>query len=72
MLKGDLKQLNSQEFSNIGHKIQAARNKLEGIQTQMLGPRNDSEIVAQEKATKLELGKWLEVEESILKQKSRI
>ncbi|XP_016497543.1 uncharacterized protein LOC107816354 [Nicotiana tabacum] len=72
MLKGDLKQLNSQEFSNIEHKIQAAKTKLEGIQAQMLGSGTGNETIAQEKAAKLELAKWLEVEESVLKQKSRI
>ncbi|XP_075088611.1 uncharacterized protein LOC142170618 [Nicotiana tabacum] len=72
LLTVELKQLNSLEFNNIGHKIQAPRSKLEGIQVQILGPVNDSEIIAQEKVIKMELAKWLEVEESILKQKSRI
>nr|XP_009609757.1 uncharacterized protein LOC104103545 [Nicotiana tomentosiformis] len=72
MLKGDLKQLNNQEFSSIGHKIQVARNKLEGIQAHMTILGNDNETILQEKAAKLELAKWLEVEESVLKQKSRI
>ncbi|XP_070026156.1 uncharacterized protein [Nicotiana sylvestris] len=43
MLKGDLKQLNNQEFSSSGHKIQVARNKLEGTQAQMTIPGNDNE-----------------------------
>ncbi|XP_070020029.1 uncharacterized protein [Nicotiana sylvestris] len=59
----EMKQLNSHEFNNIGHKIQAIRSKLEGIQDQMLGPGNNSEIIAQEKVIKMELAKWLEVEE---------
>ncbi|XP_019246294.1 PREDICTED: uncharacterized protein LOC109225941 [Nicotiana attenuata] len=71
-LKGDLKQLNSQDFNNIWHKIEVARNKLEGIQAQLTLPGNDNEAILQEKAAKFELAKWLEVEESVLKQKSRI
>ncbi|XP_019238224.1 PREDICTED: uncharacterized protein LOC109218324 [Nicotiana attenuata] len=72
MLKIKLKQLNSQDFNSTGQRIQATRAKLEGIQDQMFGPGNDIDIVAQEKEAKMELAKWLEIEESIMKQKSRI
>ncbi|XP_075080165.1 uncharacterized protein LOC142165528 [Nicotiana tabacum] len=57
---------------SIGHKIQVARSKLKGIQAQMTLPRNENEAILQEKVAKFELAKWLEVEESVLKQKSRI
>ncbi|XP_070054708.1 uncharacterized protein [Nicotiana tomentosiformis] len=72
MLKETLKQLNNQEFNSIGHKIQLSRNKLEGIQAQMPLSGNNTEAILQENAAKLELKKWLEFEESVLKQKSRI
>ncbi|XP_019233129.1 PREDICTED: uncharacterized protein LOC109213752 [Nicotiana attenuata] len=66
------RQLNSQEYSSVGHKIQAARNKLENIQMGMTLLGNDNEAIVQKKEDKFELEKWLEVEESIVKQKSRI
>lgn len=71
-LKGALKHMNKQEFSGIENKIQAARGRLESIQYQMNIPGQDDKKIALEKATKLELEKWWMVEESILKQKSRI
>nr|XP_009780614.1 PREDICTED: uncharacterized protein LOC104229646 [Nicotiana sylvestris] len=71
-LKKDLKQLNNKEYSNVGQKIQAASNKLMNIQMGMASPENDDEVIALEKETKVELEKWLEVEESIMKQKARI
>ncbi|XP_019242136.1 PREDICTED: uncharacterized protein LOC109222212 [Nicotiana attenuata] len=67
-LKKDLKKLNNKECSSVGPKIQAARNKLMNIQMGMESPENNDEVIAQEKETKVELAKWLEVEESIMKQ----
>nr|XP_009796386.1 PREDICTED: uncharacterized protein LOC104242971 [Nicotiana sylvestris] len=72
ILKTKLKQMNSQDFNSTGQRIQVARAKLEGIQEQMVGPGNNTKSVAQEKETNMELVKWLEIEESIMKQKSRI
>ncbi|XP_009798086.1 uncharacterized protein [Nicotiana sylvestris] len=70
-LKRDLKQLNNEEYNSVEPKIQAARNKLMNIQIGMASQTND-EVIALEKETKVELAKWLEVEESIMKQKARI
>nr|XP_016464091.1 PREDICTED: uncharacterized protein LOC107787086 [Nicotiana tabacum] len=64
--------MNKQEFSGIENKILASRGRLESIQNEMNIPGQDDEKIALEKATKLELDKWLMVEENILKQKSRI
>ncbi|XP_019230433.1 PREDICTED: uncharacterized protein LOC109211357 [Nicotiana attenuata] len=72
MLKIKLKQLNSQDFNSTGQRIQTTKVKLEGIQDQMFGPGIDIDIVAQEKEAKMELAKWLEIKESIMKQKSRV
>nr|XP_016441106.1 PREDICTED: uncharacterized protein LOC107766773 [Nicotiana tabacum] len=71
-LKNDLKQLNNEEYNSVEPKIQAARNKLMNIQMGMASPKTDDEVIALEKETKVELVKWLEVEESIMKQKARI
>nr|XP_016503466.1 PREDICTED: uncharacterized protein LOC107821553 [Nicotiana tabacum] len=66
-LKGALKELNKQEFSGIESKIQATKGRLKCIKDQMNIPGQDAERVALEKATKLELEKWLMVEENVLK-----
>nr|XP_009759679.1 PREDICTED: uncharacterized protein LOC104212171 [Nicotiana sylvestris]XP_016463702.1 PREDICTED: uncharacterized protein LOC107786696 [Nicotiana tabacum] len=72
ILKNKLKQMNRKEFSNTVQRIQATRIKLEGIQEQMDGPGNSNERITQEKKAKKELAKWIGIEESIMKQKSRI
>ncbi|XP_019253580.1 PREDICTED: uncharacterized protein LOC109232306 [Nicotiana attenuata] len=71
-LKKELKLLNNEEYNSVGPKIQVARNKLMNIQMGMASPETDEEMIALEKETKTELAKWLEVEESIMKQKARI
>ncbi|XP_019239280.1 PREDICTED: uncharacterized protein LOC109219303 [Nicotiana attenuata] len=71
-LKKELKQLNNEEYTSVGPKIQLARNKLMNIQMGMASPETDDEMIALEKETKVELAKWMEVEESIMKQKARI
>ncbi|XP_070010498.1 uncharacterized protein [Nicotiana sylvestris] len=72
ILKNKLKQINRQEFSNTGQRIQATRIYLEGIQEQMDGSGNSIESITQEKEAKTELAKWIGIEESIMKKKSMI
>ncbi|XP_070022733.1 uncharacterized protein [Nicotiana sylvestris] len=71
-LKGLLKQMNKEEFSGIDSKIQDARERLESIQNQMRCPGQREMQIELERTSKLELEKWLMVEESIMKQKSII
>ncbi|XP_070015409.1 uncharacterized protein [Nicotiana sylvestris] len=71
-LKVLLKQMNKEEFTSIDSKIQNARERLESMQNQMSCPDQGEMQVELERTTKLELEKWLMVEESIMKQKSRV
>nr|XP_016491587.1 PREDICTED: uncharacterized protein LOC107811215 [Nicotiana tabacum] len=72
ILKNKLKQMNRKEFSNTVQRIQEARIKLEGIQKQIDRHGCNTESITQEKKAKKELAKWSGIEESIMKQKSRI
>ncbi|XP_075111508.1 uncharacterized protein LOC142181830 [Nicotiana tabacum] len=71
-MKGELKKLNNQEYMSVGDKIKEAKNKLTQLQQSMQSPKNSSAVIDEEKMTKMELAKWMEVEESILKQKARV
>ncbi|XP_019262827.1 PREDICTED: uncharacterized protein LOC109240616 [Nicotiana attenuata] len=58
-LKVALKQMNKEESSGIDNKIQDARGRLENFQSRMSIRGQDVEQVELERATKLELEKWL-------------
>lgn len=60
------------EPAKIEDRIARARAKLKEIQMQMRDPSRCMELVQDESKTKEELEKWLMVEESIAKQKSRV
>ncbi|XP_019223582.1 PREDICTED: uncharacterized protein LOC109205329 [Nicotiana attenuata] len=71
-MKGELKKLNTQEYCSVGNKIQETKNKLMKLQQDMKSLEDDSAVIDEEKKTKMELAKWMEVEESIMKQKARV
>ncbi|XP_060210733.1 uncharacterized protein LOC132637696 [Lycium barbarum] len=71
-LKTELKKLNSTEFQGVADRITDLRNKLKVIQSQM-GKVSDYHVLHdEEKTVRLELEKWHNIEESVLKQKSRV
>ncbi|XP_070049964.1 uncharacterized protein LOC142171954 [Nicotiana tabacum] len=72
LLKQGLKKLNVEECSKILEKIQATKNKLQQVQREMRTTDHSEELKSTEKDLKENLEKWVMVEESILKQKSRI
>lgn len=65
ILKGHLKQLNKQEFSGVAKKNQTARYKLNIIQNKIHISDGDSEATQQERLAKIELEKWMIIEESV-------
>ncbi|XP_019258094.1 PREDICTED: uncharacterized protein LOC109236376 [Nicotiana attenuata] len=67
-----MKKLNAEEYNVVGGRIAKCREQLCILQEQMRKPGQPSTMTLAEKETKLQLEKWLRVEESILKQKSRI
>ena len=66
-----LKQLNRKEFKYIGNQIEKARMEVTSIQNQLNGQVTD-ELIMQEKEMLIKLEKWSLIEESALRQKSRI
>ncbi|XP_060177915.1 uncharacterized protein LOC132607856 [Lycium barbarum] len=67
-----MKSLNIHEFSIEENRIQDTRQQLQETQEKLIVIFNNPSLFAQEKVLKHELEKWIMVEESILKQKSRV
>lgn len=71
-IKHWLKQLNNKEFKGVEHHIELLRHQLLDVQAIMRQPGYDQDLFTEEKTIKLQLEKWNKIDESILKQKSRI
>ncbi|XP_019260681.1 PREDICTED: uncharacterized protein LOC109238650 [Nicotiana attenuata] len=71
-VKHVMKVLNKNEYNDVGDRIKVCRQRLTAIQEQMRDPGQDEILVAKEKVMKIQLEKWLGVEESIMRQKSRV
>ncbi|XP_059301906.1 uncharacterized protein LOC132053823 [Lycium ferocissimum] len=72
LMKEEMKKMNHQEFSNVEQRIQSYRQQLSEVQEQLRDCFSDPTLYATEKEIKLSLEKWILVEESILRQKSRV
>nr|XP_016455955.1 PREDICTED: uncharacterized protein LOC107779965 [Nicotiana tabacum] len=71
-MKQAMKDLNNAKYSAVGENINQCRKKLCELQKQMREPGQVEDMVLEENDTKVQLEKWLGVEESIMKQKSRV
>lgn len=71
-VKEAMKKLNVDEYNAVGGRITECMEQLCILQEQMRNPDQPENMIIAEKELKLKLEKWLRVEESILKQKSRI
>jgi len=71
-VKRGLKELNSVAFHGVQSRIRMYRQHLHDIQYTMRNPGQAHDIIELEKEVKLNLEKWLNIEESIMKQKSRV
>ncbi|KAG5594411.1 hypothetical protein H5410_035643 [Solanum commersonii] len=71
-VKNGLKNLNTHEFSGIESKVKDFRRHLSNIQAQMRNVNHQTTLFEKEKVIKQHLEKWSLIEESIMKQKSRI
>ncbi|XP_021724734.1 uncharacterized protein LOC110692050 [Chenopodium quinoa] len=72
MIKDKLKNLHNEEFKGIHEKIDLARNDLHDIQTQLQFDYSDASLLLQESDKVAVLKKWLNINESALRKKSRI
>ncbi|KAH0686276.1 hypothetical protein KY289_017034 [Solanum tuberosum] len=70
MLKSPLKDLNKEEFKGIEMKLSKARMDLQQVQDQLTRNGSDTLILLEKKILQ-DLEKWSNIEESVLKQKSR-
>ncbi|XP_060169362.1 uncharacterized protein LOC132600312 [Lycium barbarum] len=71
-MKEAMKHLNTAEFSRVENRIQETRQQLQVLQEKLKLILHDPVLFEQERVLKHELEKWVLVEESILKQKSRV
>ncbi|XP_075074577.1 uncharacterized protein LOC142162154 [Nicotiana tabacum] len=72
MMKQQMKMLNATNFSKVDVRVQIARQQLTELQEQMRDSLPAHELYIKEKELKENLEKWILVEESILRQKSRV
>ncbi|XP_019259894.1 PREDICTED: uncharacterized protein LOC109237950 [Nicotiana attenuata] len=71
-VKQELKTLNCKEFSEVTEKVNYYRQALIDLQVETRNYRKQEELADEEKEIKQQLEKWVEIEESIFKQKSRV
>lgn len=71
-VKQSLKDHNTTEFQGVETRIKKYRQQLQDIQSSMRKPGQPTSLLEAEREVKLNLEKWLNVEESILRQKSRV
>lgn len=71
-MKEAMKLLNKKEYSKVDQRIKDTRGQLQQIQTKLRDCFHDQSLFDQERNLKLDLEKWVLVEESILRQKSRM
>ncbi|XP_019258924.1 PREDICTED: uncharacterized protein LOC109237119 [Nicotiana attenuata] len=71
-VKHAMKVLNNNEYNAVGDQVKVCRQRLIALQEQMKDPGQSEPLVADEKEMKVQLEKWLGVEESIIRQKSRV
>ncbi|XP_060210446.1 uncharacterized protein LOC132637365 [Lycium barbarum] len=71
-MKKEMKKLNNHEFSHVEQRIQMSRQQLSEVQEKLKECYDDPDLYATEKELKLALEKWILVEDSILKQISRV
>ncbi|XP_019230352.1 PREDICTED: uncharacterized protein LOC109211286 [Nicotiana attenuata] len=70
-IKGELKKLNTNEFVAVDAKVKHARNQLKEIQERIRNNYLQTKLFEEEKEMKKQLEKWVNIEESIFKQKFR-
>ncbi|XP_019232866.1 PREDICTED: uncharacterized protein LOC109213514 [Nicotiana attenuata] len=70
-VKGELKKLNTTEFAAVDKKVKHARQQLQEIQEKIRNNYQQARLFEEEKGLKKQLEKWVNIEESIFKQKSK-
>ncbi|KAK6804275.1 hypothetical protein RDI58_002059 [Solanum bulbocastanum] len=71
-VKQALKTLNTTAFQGVEARIKLYRQQLQDVQSSMRQPGEPTSLIETEREAKLNRKKWLNVEESIMRQKSRM
>lgn len=71
-VKNSLKQLNNSEFKGVRDKVNGIREQLNSVQDIMRDPLEVAPSRQKEKELRMQLEKWSMIEESVMKQKSRV
>ncbi|XP_019254007.1 PREDICTED: uncharacterized protein LOC109232716 [Nicotiana attenuata] len=71
-VKQELKTLNCRKFSKVTKKVDYYRKELNEMQIETRDPEKQVGLADKEREVKQQLEKWVVIEESILKQKSRV
>ncbi|XP_060175336.1 uncharacterized protein LOC132606044 [Lycium barbarum] len=71
-VKQQLKLLNTREYSKVNDNVQKYRQELAAVQIQMRDPTILAMMTEGERELRQQLEKWATIEESILRQKSRV
>lgn len=66
------KEINIKHYKGIEDRIKKTRDELHTIQEDMSNKMLDTELIGKEKELKQKLEKWMMIEESVYKQKSRV
>ncbi|XP_056688579.1 uncharacterized protein [Spinacia oleracea] len=72
LIRHKLKLLHCKEFKGIQEKIDQSRLELDGIQDQLKLLPSDGPLLIMEQTCSIKLRKWLEIEDTTLKQKARL
>lgn len=72
LIKSKINLIRYKELKGIQEKIDQARLQLENIQTQLQTHPDDGPLLVLEQDCSANLRKWLKIEESALRQKSRL
>ncbi|XP_019236699.1 PREDICTED: uncharacterized protein LOC109216932 [Nicotiana attenuata] len=69
--KQEIKKINTTQYSGIGDKIKSCRQQLMEVQEDLRIQRNSNELKQVEKMIREKLEKWVLIEESVIKKKSK-
>ena len=72
MLKGKLKELNNEEFSNLFGRIRDAKNVFDQVQRNILSAPTNGALLEEEREAVSKFHLLVGLEKSFLRQKSRI
>ncbi|XP_019258471.1 PREDICTED: uncharacterized protein LOC109236718 [Nicotiana attenuata] len=71
-VKKAIKEINTQHYKGVDERIKGIRKELQSVQEEMSSNLHKLELIEKEKTLKGDLEKWVLIEESIYRQRSRV